>query len=81
MPEDEQVHEEWCRLVRGWRSVWEMWNEVMERITLAFSHSGNPSDDDLEVEDRLRTQVDAATARMGEFRRALLLTHARETAT
>ncbi len=77
MPEDEQVHEEWCQLVRDWRSVWERWNEVMDRITLAFSQSGNPSDDDLELEDRLRTQERAAQGRMDEFRRTLLLSHAR----
>ena len=76
MPEDKQAHEEWRQLIRDWRSVWEPWNEVMDRITLAFSQSGNPSDDDLELEDRLRTQVDAANARMDEFRRALLLSHA-----
>ena len=77
MPEDEQVHEKWRQLVRDWRSVWDSWNEVMDRITLAFSQFENPSDEDLELEDRLRTQVDAANARMDEFRRTLLLSHAR----
>ena len=81
MPEDEQVHEEWRQLVRDWRSVWERWNEVMDRITLAFSQSGNPSDDDLELEDRLHTQIDAAEARMEERRRTLLLSHGRRPTT
>ncbi len=77
MPEDEQVHEEWSQLIRDWRSVWEPWNEVMARLTLAFSQSENPSGDDLELEDRLHTQVDAAEARRDKFRRTLLLSHAR----
>jgi len=78
MPEDKQAHEEWRQLVRDWRSVWEPWNEVMARLILAFSQSGNPSDDDLELEDRLHTQVEAAEARRDKFRRTLLLSHARE---
>ncbi len=81
MPEDEQVHEEWSQLIRDWRSVWEPWNQVMARLTLAFSQSENPSSDDLELEDRLRTQVDAAEARMEERRRTLLLSHGRRPAT
>ncbi len=76
MPKDEQVHEEWCQLVRDWRSVLEPWNEVMDRITLACSQSGNPSDDDLELEDQLHTQKDAAEARMEERRQTLLMSHA-----
>ena len=72
MPEDEQVHETWGQLIRGFRSVWEPWNEVMDRITLAYSQSGNPSDDDLALEDLLYTQVEAAEARLDEFRQALL---------
>ncbi len=75
MPEDEQVHEKWCQLVRDWRSVWDAWNEVMVSMTLAFSRSENPSDEDLELEDRLNTQVKAAQARMDEFKRTLLLPH------
>ena len=77
MPEGEQAHEEWSQLIRDWRSVWEPWNEVMDRIALAVSQSGNPSDDDLELEDRLRTQVDAAEVRMAKRRQALLLSQAR----
>ena len=77
MPEGEKAHEEWHQLIRDWRSVWKPWNEVMDRITLACSQSGNPSDDDLELEDRLRTQERAAQGRMDEFRRTLLLSHAR----
>ena len=72
MPEDEQVHEEWCQLVRDWRSVWDSWNEVMERITLALSRSENPSDEDFKLEDRLQKQVDAANAKMDEFRWTLM---------
>ncbi len=77
MPEGEKAHEEWHQLIRDWRSVWKPWNEVMDRIALAVSQSGKPSDDDLELEDRLRTQERAAQGRMDEFRRTLLLSHAR----
>ena len=77
MPEDEQVHEKWCQLVRDWRSDWDAWNEVMVRMTLAFSRSENPSDEDLELEERLHIQVRAAEARMDDFREARVLSHAR----
>ncbi len=74
MPDDEQVHEEWHQLLQDWRSVWESWNEVMDRITLAFSQSGNPSDDDLALEDRLHKQLLTVEERRHELRRELLLT-------
>ena len=67
MPEDEKIHEEWLRLVREWRSVWGEWNEVMARITLAFSRFENPPNDDLELANQLEEQEDAARARMKEF--------------
>ena len=75
MPQDEQVHEKWSQLVRDWRSVWDSWNEVMDRLTLALQFE-NPSDEDFELEDQLHTQVVAAEARMDEFRRTRLLSHA-----
>ena len=73
MPQDQQVHEKWSQLVRDWRSVWDPWNEVMDRITLAFSQFENPSHEDIGLEDQLRKQVDAAEMRMQEFRRTILL--------
>ena len=39
----------------------------MNRITLAFSKFENPSDEDLELADRLKEQSDAAWAKMKEF--------------
>ena len=39
----------------------------MNRITLAFSKFENPSDEDLELADRLKEQLDAAWAKMKEF--------------
>ena len=70
MPEIDQVHGEYRRLVRDWRSPWDEWNEVMGRITLAFP---NPPSEDLELANRLREQADAAWARMKEFQRTLVL--------
>ena len=77
MPEDKQVHEEWPQLVRDWRSVWDSWHKVMERMTLAYTGGENPSDEDIELEDRLHKQVKAAEDRKHEFRRALLLSQGR----
>ena len=70
MPEIDQVHEEWHQLVRDWQSPWDKWNEVMDRITLAFP---NPPNEDLELANRLQEQADAAWARMKEFQRTLVL--------
>ena len=73
MPEIDHVHEEWLQLVRDWRSPWDEWNEVMGRITLAFSRFENPPNEDLELANRLQEQIDAAMARMREFQRTLML--------
>ena len=70
MPEIDQVHEEWRQLVRDWRDPWDEWNEVMDRITLAFA---NPPDEDFELANRLLDQINAAMARMKEFQRTLVL--------
>ena len=73
MPVDEQAHEEWCRLVQDWRSVWDPWNEAMDRITRAFSQGENPDAADLDLADQLDEKVKAAEVKLDEFRRKLML--------
>jgi hypothetical protein len=63
----ENISREWNRHVSDWQSIWDEWNEAMNRITLAFSKFENPSDEDLELADRLKEQSDAAWAKMKEF--------------
>ena len=72
MPRGKQAHEEWQRLVEDWRNVFAPWNEVWDRITLAFSRFENPETADLELADQLDEQKKAAEAKMDEFRRKLM---------
>ena len=67
------MHEEWRRLVQDWRSVWDPLNEVMDRMTLAFSRGENPETADLDLAEQLDEKVKAADAKMDEFRRKLML--------
>ncbi len=73
MPVDKQAHVEWRRLLQDWRSVWDPWNEVMDRITWAFSRGENPETADLDLVDQLDEKVKAAEVKMDEFRRKLML--------
>ena len=72
MSKNENIHSEWDQLVKNWRKVWDPWNEVMNRITLAFSKFENPPHKDLELANRLREQVDSAWAKMKEFQAKLI---------
>ncbi len=67
------THEEWRRLVQDWRSVWDPLNEVMDRMTLAFSRGENPETADLDLAEQLDEKVKAADAKMDEFKRKLVL--------
>lgn len=69
---DEQAHDEWRRLVQDWRSVWDPWNEAMDRNTWAFSRGENPETADFKLADQLDQQVKAAEAKMDEFRGNLM---------
>ncbi len=73
MPVDKQAHVEWRRLLQDWRSVWDPWNEAMDRITWAFSRGENPETADLDLVDQLDEKVKAAEVKMDEFRRKLML--------
>ena len=73
MPVDKQAHVEWRRLLQDWRSVWDLWNEAMDRITWAFSRGENPETADLDLVDQLDEKVKAAEVKMDEFRRKLML--------
>ena len=72
MSKNENIHSEWDQLVKNWRKVWDPWNAVMNRITLAFSKFENPPHEDLELADHLREQVDSAEAKMKEFQAKLI---------
>ena len=72
MSEYENAHSEWAQLVKDWRKPWEEWNEVMVRITLAFSKSENPTPEDLDLEERLNEKVGLAQAKMDEFKANLI---------
>ena len=72
MSEYENAHSEWAQLVKDWRKPWEEWNEVMVRITLAFSKFENPPDEDLKLAESLREKVDSADAKMKEFQANLI---------
>ena len=72
MSKYDNIHSEWDDLVKIWRKVWDPWNEVMGRITLAFSQSETPPHEDLELADRLREQIDSAEAKMKEFQAKLI---------
>ncbi len=67
MSKNENIHSEWAELVKSWRKVWDEWNEVMGRITLAFSKFETPPHEDLELAERLMKRVDSALAKMKEF--------------
>ena len=63
---------EWGRLVDEWRPVRDEWNEAINRITLAFAGTENPSQEDLDLEEILRERCDEIEARMDQFRLKLL---------
>ena len=62
----EKSSSEWNQLVGAWKPIWEEWQEVMERITLAFIKTENPSNEDLELEDRLNEQLKVIRAKMDD---------------
>ncbi len=72
MSKNENIHSEWVELVKIWRKVWDEWNEVMVRITLAFSKFETPPHEDLELAERLGEQKDSAEAKMKEFQANLI---------
>ena len=72
MSENENIPSEWDQLVKDWRKPWEEWQEVMARITLAFSQSENPTPEDLDLEERLDEKVGLAQAKMDEFKANLI---------
>ena len=72
MSKNENIRSEWDQLVKNWRPVWDEWNKVMDRITLAFSKFENPPHEDLELADRLKKQVDSAWAKMKGFQAILI---------
>ena len=71
MSENENIYSEYDQLAKNWRKAWEEWNEVMVRITLAFSKFENPPLEDLDLEERLKEQVDLFYAEMKEFQAIL----------
>ena len=73
MPKDEQFHTEWQQLVEDWRSAWDKWNEIMDRITLAFSRFESPPDEDLELADHRKEQAETAMGRMEDFQKILMV--------
>ena len=68
MSNSEHRDSEWVRLIREWRPIWDEWNEVMNRLDLAFMTSGVPSQDDLNQERDLRTKLNDIEARMDDCR-------------
>ena len=72
MPEFEISQSGWKKLIAERRPIWEEWNKVMDRLTLAFTGSGIPSEEDLDLEEKIKKQLDGVEARMTEFRSNLL---------
>lgn len=70
MAKDKQIRREWEKLVKDWRKVWGGWNEVMNRITMAFASFESPLQEDLELAEKLKRQVDAAWKKMKEFQQS-----------
>ena len=68
MSEPETHESEWDQLIEEWRPIWEEWNEVMKRLTLAFASNGIPSQEDLDLEEKLMKQRKEVEVKMDEFR-------------
>ena len=68
MPEYELVRENLRQADRDLKSVRDSWNEVMDRMERAYNQFGNPSHEDLKLEERLYTQLGTAKTRQDEAR-------------
>ena len=72
MSKNENVDSEYSQLVKIWRPLWDELKKVNNRIDLAFFTIENPSQEDLELAERLGEQVNSAMAKMKEFQAKLL---------
>ncbi len=68
MSESKNRKSEWDQLIEEWRPIWDEWNKVMNRLTLAFASTGIPSQEDLDLEEKLHKQLEEVKVRMDEFR-------------
>ncbi len=71
MSESDKPQSEWDQLIEERRPIWDDWNKVMDRLTLAFATTGIPSQEDLDLEEKLKMQRDEVEAKMDEFRTKL----------
>ena len=75
MSKNENVDSEYSQLVKIWRPLWDELKKVNNRIDLAFFTIENPSQEDLELAERLGEQVNSAMAKMKEFQANLINRH------
>lgn len=68
MSESDKTQSEWDQLIEEWRPIWDDWNSVMSRLDLAFSSTGIPSQEDLDLEEKLKMQLGEVEAKMDECR-------------
>ena len=72
MSENDDFRSEWDQLIADWQPVWDEWIEVMNRLNLAFIGSGIPSQEDLDLEEKLNKQLDEARTKMKEYQAFLI---------
>ena len=68
MSKNEDVPSEYKQLVKIYRKLRDEYDEVIRRNWLDFSNFQNPSDEDLDLAERLEEQVNSALAKMQEFK-------------
>lgn len=71
MSEPDKTQSEWGQLMEERRPIWDDWNKVMNRLTLAFVSTGIPSQEDLDLEETLKMQLGEVEAKMDKLRTKL----------